>query len=71
MDIRRLRGAFPHALLREADGSERRITVWCGNDYLGMGQNPAVLDAMKQAISGPMRRTARISSSQRMSGSPE
>ena len=50
MDIRRLRGAFPHALLREADGSERRITVWCGNDYLGMGQNPAVLDAMKQAI---------------------
>jgi len=50
MDIRRLRGAFPHALLREADGSERRITVWCGNDYLGMGQNPAVLDAMKTAI---------------------
>jgi len=50
MDIRRLRGAFPHALLRAPDGSERRITVWCGNDYLGMGQNPAVLDAMKQAV---------------------
>jgi 5-aminolevulinate synthase len=50
MDILRLRGAFPHALLREEDGSERRITVWCGNDYLGMGQNPAVLDAMKQAV---------------------
>jgi 5-aminolevulinate synthase len=50
MDILRLRGAFPYALLRQADGSERRITVWCGNDYLGMGQNPAVLDAMKRAI---------------------
>jgi 5-aminolevulinate synthase len=50
MDILRLRGAFPHALLREAGGAERRITVWCGNDYLGMGQNPAVLDAMKRAV---------------------
>ena len=50
MDIRRLRGAFPHALLRGADGTERRITVWCGNDYLGMGQNPAVLDAMQAAL---------------------
>jgi 5-aminolevulinate synthase len=50
MDILRLRGAFPYALLRQADGTERRITVWCGNDYLGMGQNPAVLDAMKRAV---------------------
>ncbi len=50
MDILRLRGAFPYALLREADGNERRITVWCSNDYLGMGQNPAVLDAMKRAV---------------------
>jgi 5-aminolevulinate synthase len=50
MDIQRLRGAFPHALLRRANGSERRITVWCGNDYMGMGQNPAVLDAMKRAL---------------------
>jgi 5-aminolevulinate synthase len=50
IDILRLRGAFPHALLREADGTERRIAVWCGNDYLGMGQNPAVLDAMKRAV---------------------
>jgi len=50
MDILRLRGAFPHAMLRAADGGERMITVWCGNDYLGMGQNPAVLDAMKAAV---------------------
>ena len=48
-DIRRLRGDFPQALLRQADGSLREITVWCGNDYLGMGQNPAVLEALKRA----------------------
>ncbi|WP_018632899.1 5-aminolevulinate synthase [Neomegalonema perideroedes] len=48
-DIRRIRGEFPQALLREADGSTREITVWCGNDYLGMGQNPAVLEALKRA----------------------
>ena len=50
MDLQRLRGAFPYALLRGKDGRERRITIWCGNDYLGMGQNPEVLDEMKRAI---------------------
>lgn len=50
MDILRQRGSFPYAFLREGGGTERRITVWCGNDYLGMGQDPAVLDAMKSAI---------------------
>lgn len=50
MDIERQRGAFPKAKRTRADGSRQDITVWCGNDYLGMGQNPVVLDAMTDAL---------------------
>ena len=50
IDIERRRGQFPHAVWKKPDGSEQDITVWCGNDYLGMGQHPAVLEAMHQAI---------------------
>ena len=50
IDIERRQGQFPRALWRKADGQEREITVWCGNDYLGMGQHPAVLTAMQQAL---------------------
>ncbi len=50
IDIERKQGAFPHATWRRPDGTERPITVWCGNDYLGMGQHPAVLAAMHEAI---------------------
>jgi len=50
IDIERRRGNFPHAMWRRPDGTEQSITVWCGNDYLGMGQNPVVLDAMHDAI---------------------
>jgi 5-aminolevulinate synthase len=49
-DIRRARGAFPAAELVLADGSGRPITVWCSNDYLGMGQNPKVIAAMHDAL---------------------
>ncbi|MBU2982724.1 5-aminolevulinate synthase [Lentibacter algarum] len=50
IDIERKNGQFPHATWCKPDGSEQPITVWCGNDYLGMGQNPVVLAAMHEAI---------------------
>lgn len=48
-DIKRCQGKFPKALYYGPDGT-REITVWCSNDYLGMGQNPDVLSAMHDAI---------------------
>jgi 5-aminolevulinate synthase len=48
-DIRRDRGRFP-AARHYADGATRPIMVWCSNDYLGMGQHPAVLAAMHEAL---------------------
>ena len=48
-DIRRDRGRFP-AARHYADGATRPITVWCSNDYLGMGQHPAVIAAMHEAL---------------------
>jgi len=50
IDIERKQGQFPYATWRKPDGAETPITVWCGNDYLGMGQHPAVLSAMHEAI---------------------
>ena len=49
VDLKRHRGQFPRATARFEHG-EREIIVWCSNDYLGMGQDPDVLDAMHEAI---------------------
>jgi len=48
-DVKRRRGAFPKADVLKGEAA-RPITVWCSNDYLGMGQHPAVLAAMHEAI---------------------
>jgi 5-aminolevulinate synthase len=50
IDIERRKGDYPQAVWRKPDGSEAEITVWCGNDYLGMGQHPVVLAAMHEAL---------------------
>ena len=48
--LERIRGKFPKAIYHAADGSKKEITIWCSNDYLGMGQHPAVLKAAHEAI---------------------
>tara|TARA_R110002096_G_scaffold47575_12_gene127074 strand:- start:1636 stop:2859 length:1224 start_codon:yes stop_codon:yes gene_type:complete len=50
IEIERRKGSYPFAVWKKPDGSEQEITVWCGNDYLGMGQHPEVLAAMKEAL---------------------
>ena len=48
-ELERASGKFPRAAHHHRDG-KRDVTVWCSNDYLGMGQHPAVIEAMCDAV---------------------
>lgn len=49
IDLQRHAGNFPKATARFETG-EREVTIWCSNDYLGMGQDKDVMNAMHEAI---------------------
>ena len=49
-DLERRAGQFPKAMNYREDGTIQEITVWCSNDYMGMGQNPTTLEVMHDAI---------------------
>ncbi|WP_339704462.1 5-aminolevulinate synthase [uncultured Sphingosinicella sp.] len=50
IDILRNRGNYPNARCFAGHNGARPITVWCSNDYLGMGQHPDVIAAMEETL---------------------
>ena len=51
IDILRKSQNFPNASwFEDGESIKEDITVWCSNDYLGMGQNPKVLEEMRKAL---------------------
>ncbi len=52
-NMQRQPGAFPRVMHQRAgatEGMREEVTVWCSNDYLGMGQHPSVKAAMHEAL---------------------
>ena len=50
IDILRNKGSYPNARCFAGHNGPKPITVWCSNDYLGMGQHPSVVAAMEEAL---------------------
>ncbi|MEU8901787.1 5-aminolevulinate synthase [Nocardia sp. NPDC048505] len=51
LEISRRAGHFPSAVAHGAPGgAQREVSVWCSNDYLGMGEAPVVLEAVREAV---------------------
>ena len=50
IDILRNKGSFPNARCFAGHNGPKPIAVWCSNDYLAMGQHPAVISAMEEAL---------------------
>jgi len=50
VNVERHCGDFPYATWREKNGIQKKIVVWCNNDYLGQGQNKWVMQQAQQAI---------------------
>ena len=50
IDILRTKGNYPNAQCFAGHNGPKPITVWCSNDYLCMGQHPAVVEAMEAAL---------------------
>ncbi|HEX8667813.1 MAG TPA: 5-aminolevulinate synthase [Allosphingosinicella sp.] len=50
IDILRNKGSFPNARCFAGHNGPKPIAVWCSNDYLAMGQHPAVVAAMEEAL---------------------
>ena len=49
-ELERCQGNFPKAKNYFKSNETSEVTVWCSNDYLGMGQNPSVLSSIKKCL---------------------
>ena len=49
-ELERRCGSFPKVLSYDGDGAIEDVTVWCSNDYLGMGHHPDVVGAMCDTV---------------------